>query len=116
MYTNESMRDALISMDYDDDFQHFTFYVDKAKYEANELFCSIGIGLTVTALSDTYQVYNFIPPEDRITDIQIVDNETGEVLNESSAQDDSQEDTLILFLINFQRLITGTLVIYGIIL
>ena len=116
MYTNESMGGALISMDYDDDFQHFTFYVDKAKYEANELFCSIGIGLTVTALSDTYQAYNFIPPEDRITDIQIVDNETGEVLNESSAQDDSQEDTLILFLINFQRLITGTLVIYGIIL
>lgn len=93
MYTNESMGGALISMDYDDDFQHFTFYVDKAKYEANELFCSIGIGLTVTALSDTYQAYNFIPPEDRITDIQIVDNETGEVLDDSSAQDDSQEDT-----------------------
>lgn len=62
MYTNESMGGALISMDYDDDFQHFTFYVDKAKYEANELFCSIGIDLTVTALSDTYQAYNFIPP------------------------------------------------------
>ena len=82
MYTNESMGGALISMDYDDYFQHFTFYVDKAKYESNELFCSIGIGLTVTALSDTYQAYNFIPPEDRITDIQIVDNETGEVLND----------------------------------
>ncbi len=78
IYTDEILGEAIKSMDYDDNFQNFTFYVDKEKYESNKFMVVLGVGITVNAVSDTYQAYNFVMPEDRITEISFVDVETGE--------------------------------------
>lgn len=81
IFTAEQYAGAFLSMDYDDSFQHFTFYVDKEKYQANEFACALGIGIIVNVFSDTYQAYSLIAPEDRITEVQIIDNATGDILN-----------------------------------
>lgn len=81
IYTDEVLADAIKSMDYDDNYQHFTFYVDKEKYESNEFIVSLGVGITISAISDAYQAYNLILPDDRITEVTYVDAETRETLN-----------------------------------
>lgn len=80
IFTDEQYGGAFINMDYDDSFQNFKFYVDKDKYKENEFACTLGVGIVATAISDTYQAYNLVLPEDRITEVQIIDNETKEVL------------------------------------
>lgn len=80
-YSNESYGGAIQNIEYDDSFQNFVFYVDKDKYKANSFAISIGIKISVIGVSDTYQAYNLIAPEERITNIKFVDAETGDILN-----------------------------------
>lgn len=83
LFSNESYGEAFISMEYDDSFQHFKFYVDKEKFETNELTCTIGATISATAISDSYQAYNLIMPENRVIKISFIDNTTGETIKET---------------------------------
>lgn len=79
---NEQYGGAFVDIKYDDELQNFELYVNKPLYEQNIFACSIGSGLIINAISDTYQAYNFIMPEDRITNIKIIDNATGTEITE----------------------------------
>lgn len=87
-FTMEEYNGTFVKMDYDDKFQHFTFYVDRQKYEDNKFFCNMGIGLLLVSVSDSAQAYNLVEPEDRISEFQMIDNETNEVIYDSSQAED----------------------------
>lgn len=78
--TDEQYGGAIVEIKYDDALQNFEIYVDKAKYEENIFACSLGTGLIITAISDSYQAYNLVVPEERIINITIIDKETGTVI------------------------------------
>lgn len=80
--TDETYGGAILDIKYNDSFENFEVYVDKSKYESNKLVCAFGSALVLQALSDTYQAYNFIMPEDRNTEIKIIDNATGVEITE----------------------------------
>ena len=82
IFADEQFAGTFIRMDYDESFQNFKFYVDKEKYKENAFICNLGVGLVCTMISDTVQAYNLIPIENRITEIQYIDNETGEIITE----------------------------------
>lgn len=82
LFSDESYGGAFVDIEYDDQLQHFSLYVDKEKYEENKFACGFGAGLTITAISDRYQAYHLTMPEDRITEVKIIDDATKEVLSD----------------------------------
>lgn len=77
-FSDDSLKDVFTNMEYDDSYQNFSFYVNKEAYDANQFGASLMVGLTVSVLSDSYQAYNFIPPEERITNIKFIDADTND--------------------------------------
>lgn len=78
--TDEVYGGAILDVKYDDVLQNFEILVDKEKYESNQFVCSLGASLALNVLSDGYQAYNLIAPEDRVTEIKIIDNANGQEL------------------------------------
>lgn len=72
--------DVFVSMEYDDAFQHFSFYVNKDAFEENYFICKLAPSLMTSSISDRYQAYNLIPPADRVMEIEFIDNATGEII------------------------------------
>ncbi len=80
LITDEQYSGAFIDFKYDDSLQNFEIYVNKEIYEKNIFICSLGSALIINTISDSYQAYNLIQPEDRITNIVIIDNQTKEII------------------------------------
>lgn len=77
---DEQYGGAFVDVKYDDELQNFELYVNKTLYEQNIFACSIGSSLIINSISDSYQAYNLIKPEDRIINIVFIDNETGNII------------------------------------
>jgi len=77
---NEQYAGAFIKIEYDEELQNFKVYVDKDVYEQNAFVYLFGSSLTLKTISDTFQAYNFIAPEDRVINITYIDNETGNII------------------------------------
>ena len=85
-FSDEQYKGAFISMEYDDLFQNVIFYADKEAYKSIGLFSFFGPVLVSSTLGDIIQAYNLVPVEERNVTVQIIDNQTGEVLYDSSAE------------------------------
>lgn len=84
IFTDEQYNSSFIKMDYDELFQNVTFYADKGNYESAGLSVVIGPVLISNIYSDIIQGYNLIPLEERKCTVKVVDNETNEVIYDSS--------------------------------
>ena len=84
IFTDEQYNSSFIKMDYDELFQNVTFYADKDNYESAGLTVVIGPVLISNIYSDIIQGYNLIPLEERKCTVKVVDNETNEVIYDSS--------------------------------
>lgn len=83
VFTDEQYGGAFISMEYDELFQNITFYADKDAYQAAGISASFGSTLVAMMYSDFVQAYNLIPLEERIYNVVIIDEATGEILYDS---------------------------------
>jgi len=80
LFTDEQYGGAFINVECDDEFQEFSVYVAKEKYQENEFTCSLTATILISMLSDSCQAYKLIAPEDRVVKIKIIDNETKEII------------------------------------
>ena len=86
IFSDEQYGGAFVSMEYDDLFQHITFYADKTAYESAGFAAIFGPILIGGMFGDFVQAYSLVPVEERFVVIQIIDNQTGDVLYDSSAE------------------------------
>lgn len=86
IFTAEEYKGAFLSMDYNNNFTEVNFYIDKQKYDSIGKFSNVMPILTSSLVSDTVQAYNLIPIEERGCIVKIIDNETKEVVYDSSLE------------------------------
>lgn len=79
--TDDAYGGCVLNIKEDKELQNFEVYVDSEIYKQNEFECCLGIEMLLKITSETYQAYNLIEPSERITNVKIIDNTTGEVLN-----------------------------------
>ena len=79
--TDDAYGGCVLKIKEDKELQNFEVYVDSEIYKQNEFECCLGIEMLLKITSETYQAYNLIEPSERITNVKIIDNATGEVLN-----------------------------------
>lgn len=79
--TDDAYGGCVLEIKEDKELQNFEVYVDSEIYKQNEFECCLGIEMLLKITSETYQAYNLIEPSERITNVKIIDNTTGEVLN-----------------------------------
>ena len=79
--TDDAYGGCVLNIKEDKELQNFEVYVDSEIYKQNEFECCLGIEMLLKITSETYQAYNLIEPSERITNVKIIDNATGEVLN-----------------------------------
>lgn len=77
--SDDSLNGIFTDIDTDKLFQNITIYADKEKYE-NSPTATLIASFAFSTISDTVQAINLVNPDDRIYNISIVDNATGEVL------------------------------------
>lgn len=68
--------------DVDELFQNIKIYADKDKFKSLGVVIAYGKLSHLSDLSDIIQGFNLINPDDRIYNISIIDNSTGEVLSQ----------------------------------
>lgn len=83
-FQSEACNGAFLTMDYNDSFSEFKFYVDKEKYNGIGLFAPLIPVMTSAAVSDTIQAYKLVPLDERSCTVIVIDNDTQEVLYDSS--------------------------------
>ena len=86
LFNAEETNGAYLSFEYDAKMENITFYVDKVKYDELGLFNFLVPYLTGAALSDSVQAYNLVPVEERKCKLMIIDNETKEIIYDSTNQ------------------------------
>lgn len=86
IFTAEEYNGAFLSMDYNNNFTEVNFYIDKQKYDSIGKFANVVPILTSSLVSDTVQAYNLIPIEERGCTVKIIDNETKEIVYDSSVE------------------------------
>lgn len=86
IFSDEQYCGAFVSMEYDDLFQNITFYADKNAYDSAGIAVVFGPIFVGGLFGDIVQAYNLIPIEERTVTILILDNETGEVIYDSSVE------------------------------
>ncbi len=84
IFSDEQYNSAFIKMDYDELFQNITFYADKEKYDAAGIAVVFGPVLSSSIYSDLIQAYNLIPIDERTCTVKILDNQTNEIIYDSS--------------------------------
>lgn len=90
VFTDEQYNNAFLSMDYDDMFRNVTFYVDKNAYDNAGIAVVLGPLFISGFFSDSAQAYNLVPPEERSCTVKIVDNDTKEIIYDSSKDSSSE--------------------------
>lgn len=91
IFNDEQYNGAFVSMDYDDNFENVTFYADKEKYNNAGLAVSFGPVITSGMFSDLIQAYNLIDVNNRTCHVQIIDNDTKELIYDSDSFEDTTE-------------------------
>ena len=86
IFSDEQYNGAFLNVEYDDLFQNVDYYVDKTAYDNAGIAVALGPIFVSGMLSDSIQAYSLISPEDRHTALKILDNETKEVIYDSSAE------------------------------
>lgn len=86
LFTAQEYNGAFLSMEYDNNFSDVKFYVDRTKYDSLGMFINIIPVMTSALVSDTVQAYNLVPIEERGCTVKIIDNETKEVVYDSSVE------------------------------
>ncbi len=81
---NSDYNNAFTSYEYDDELQNFVYYAKKDAFEEDKLNCSLALGYSAFLLSQMYQAYNLVMPEDMVTNLVVKDVDTGNVLFDSS--------------------------------
>lgn len=81
---NPDYNNAFTSYEYDDELQNFVYYAQKDAFEEDKLNCSLALGYSAFLLSQMYQAYNLVKPEDIVTNLEVKDVDTGDVLFNSS--------------------------------
>lgn len=81
---NSDYNNAFTSFEYDDKLQNFVYYAKKDAFEEDKLNCSLALGYSAFLLSQMYQAYNLVKPEDIVTNLEVKDVDTGDVLFNSS--------------------------------
>lgn len=84
IFSDEQYNSAFIKMDYSDLFREVTFYVDREKYDGAGIAVALGPVIISGMYSDVVQAYNLIPPEERSCTVKIIDNDTNEIIYDSS--------------------------------
>ena len=79
--TDDAYGGCVLKIKEDKELQNFKVYVDSEIYKQNEFECCLGIEMLLKITSEIYQAYNLVEPSERITNVEIIDNTTGEVLN-----------------------------------
>ena len=79
--TDDAYGGCVLKIKEDKELQNFEVYVDSEIYKQNEFECCLGIEMLLKITSEIYQAYNLVEPSERITNVEIIDNTTGEVLN-----------------------------------
>ncbi len=92
IFSDEQYNGAFLSMDYDDMFRNVTFYVDKNAYDNAGIAAALGPVFVSGVFADSAQAYNLVPPEERSCTVKIVDNDTKEVIYDSSEDTSSTEE------------------------
>lgn len=92
IFSDEQYNGAFLSMDYDDMFRNVTFYVDRDAYNNAGIAAALGPVFVSGIFADSAQAYNLIPPEERSCTVKIVDNDTKEVIYDSSEDASSTEE------------------------
>lgn len=87
IFSDEQYNSAFTKMDYDELFQNVTFYADKEKYDSAGLAVFFGPVFISYAYSDIIQAYSLIPVDERACTVKIVDDETNEVIYDSSSEE-----------------------------
>lgn len=87
VFSDEQYNSAFIKMDYDELFQNITFYADKEKYNNAGLAVVLGPSMIGCIYSDIVQAYNLVPVSERTCVIKIIDNETNDVIYDSSLEE-----------------------------
>lgn len=87
IFSDEQYNSAFIKMDYDELFQNVTFYADKEKYNNAGLAIVFGPTIISYIYSDIVQAYSLIPVNERTCVIKIIDNETNDVIYDSSLEE-----------------------------
>lgn len=83
-FQSEACNGAFLTMDYNDDFSEFIFYVDKEKYDGIGVFAPIMPVMTSAFVSDAIQAYKLVPLDERSCTVIVIDNDTQEILYDSS--------------------------------
>ena len=78
MFTDEQYNGCFISMDYNNDYSKFTFFVDKEAFNNSGIASSLAPLYICSILSDTFQGYGLVNPSDRKLTVEYIDNETKE--------------------------------------
>lgn len=86
IFSDEEYNGAFVKMEYDDLFQNVSFYVDREAYDNAGLLAVFGPFLLTGIYSDSIQAYNLIPVESRTVTMLIIDNDTNEVIYDSSQE------------------------------
>jgi len=84
VFSTEQYGGAFLSIEYDDLLQNITLYADKDAYQSAGMSASYGAIIVAMMYSDTVQAYNLIPVEERIYNVFIIDENTGEILYDST--------------------------------
>lgn len=86
IFSDEEYNGAFVKMEYDELFQNVSFYVDREAYDNAGLLAVFGPFLLTGIYSDSIQAYNLIPVESRTVTMLIIDNDTNEVIYDSSQE------------------------------
>lgn len=76
--TNEDFSGAFIKIEVDELLQNIKVYADREKYENS--FAGLSLVLATAIISDAIQSIALVDPEDRVYNLTIIDNETGEII------------------------------------
>lgn len=80
LQSDDLLTGIFVKIETDGLFQNFKLYVNKDAYEQNIFAAQFVTALSLSIISESYQAYNLILPENRITEIRYIDNATGDEL------------------------------------
>ena len=89
-FSDEQYNGAFLEMEYEELFQNVTFYVDKEAFDNAGLMVTLGPLMSGGMFADIVQTYNLIKPEDRTCTVRMIDNETNEVIYDSSQEQSAE--------------------------
>ena len=85
IFTDEQYNSAFVKMDYDEMFQNITFFANKENYDNGGIAVIFGPTVISAIYSDIIQAYSLVPIDERKCTVKVVNNETNEIIYDSSS-------------------------------